>query len=161
MWSILRMPGQSWSVAHAFDTNQEHVHATIADTKLHSLPLWSLNLTPASTEVIRLCMCQSLLDVSEGACEDYVHVPHNFVLHAWVQMCTDTCSAYVVQYVMEGQQQQLQREGLYLWQMSIGASWRHVPRDPLPSLSCRHVADYSRLTALPPQPSWISVWTTL
>lgn len=63
-------------------------------------------------------------------------------------------------FLVEGRQQ-LQREGLHLWQMSIGAWWRHVPRDRLPSLSCRHVGDYSRLTALPPQPSWISVWTTL
>lgn len=40
--TILRMPGQSWSVAHAFDVNPEHGHVTNADNKLHPVPLWSL-----------------------------------------------------------------------------------------------------------------------
>lgn len=40
--TIPRMPGQNWSVAHAFDVNPEHGHVTNADTKLHPVLLWSL-----------------------------------------------------------------------------------------------------------------------
>lgn len=112
--TILRMPGQNWSVAHAFDVNPEHGHVTNADTKLHPVLLWSLKPHACfyrGNKIVCVCMCvwirervresllwdlctsssaQSVLQMQKGACI-------SVYLHAWVQMFYSTCCVCVAE----------------------------------------------------------------
>lgn len=69
--TILVIPGRSWSVAHAFDVNPVHGCATNANTKLHSVLLWSLKPCGHFSQLIRLCACACLCRCLRGVCSSF------------------------------------------------------------------------------------------
>lgn len=108
--TIPRMPGQNWSVAHAFDVNPEHGHVTNADTKLHPVLLWSLNPHTCfyrGNKIVYVCVC---VCGSERECvKVFCGICAHLLLHnrcyrcrkvrAPVCICMPECKCFIVHVV--------------------------------------------------------------
>lgn len=144
--TMVRMPRQNWSVAHAFDVNPEHGNVTNVDTKLHSVLLWSLKPHAWFYRGNEFeCACSVLQCVHiflQVTKQNYTCIPA--CVYAWAWLSCRHCGMFM-RCCMQGTEP---------WRGLVSAYQKRVPGDLLLSLSCCCIV-HSQLPSLPSQPMMI------